>query len=199
MAVDRSGIAYVVYDDGELFRVSTLTGSCQPTSFVAGGFSPQFGMGFSANGFDAGETLFVVTSSAFANNGPAELATIDTFTFAVSPIGMVSPQIGDAELTGTGDAHLFAFAPGAFNAHVAELSKSDARVVSDVVLNLNEGQPQAWAFAFWGGDFYIFTSPTRGSTVVHRYTPGGSTTPEVFANVDVTIVGAGVSTCAPSN
>src|SRR6185503_15224882 len=47
MAVDRAGIAYVVFNDGELFRVSTLTASCKPTGFTINqnGFPTVFGMG----------------------------------------------------------------------------------------------------------------------------------------------------------
>ena len=59
MAVNRTGIAYVVFSpSGQLFRVSTANASCEPTPFVAGqeGFPTTFGMGFSANA-DGGETL----------------------------------------------------------------------------------------------------------------------------------------------
>ena len=61
MAVDRTGIAYVVFSpSGELFRVSTATAACEPTPFVSGqgGFSSTFGMGFSGD-TDGGETLYV--------------------------------------------------------------------------------------------------------------------------------------------
>jgi hypothetical protein len=34
MAVDRRGVAYVLYDDGRLYRVSTATGACTATSFA---------------------------------------------------------------------------------------------------------------------------------------------------------------------
>ena len=69
MAVDRTGIAYTVFSDGELFRVSTApTAPCESTPFVIGqqGFSPTFGMGFSSDGADAGETLFVAGAAGSA-------------------------------------------------------------------------------------------------------------------------------------
>ena len=55
---------------------------------------------------------------------------------------------------------------------------------------------QALAFAFWGGDFWIFTSP-GGSTTVTKYDPltQGET---AVTTLGSTIVGAGVSTCAPA-
>src|SRR5262249_39821542 len=36
MAVDRAGIAYVLFESGHLFRVSTRTAVCVPTKFVPG-------------------------------------------------------------------------------------------------------------------------------------------------------------------
>jgi hypothetical protein len=57
-----------------------------------------------------------------------------------------------------------------------------------------------WAFAAWGGDFYFFTAEqSNGPTSIHRFTPGGSLSPPVVQVLEGTnIVGAGVSTCAPS-
>lgn len=200
MAVDRDGIAYVLFNDGELFRVSTLTASCKPTGFTnsQAGFSVLFGMGFSSNANDPGETLFVAGADGASTSTPSEIATIDPLTFQLSPVAQMSEYIGEPELTGTGDSRLFAFAPGTPTSHLAEVDKTTAKVLSDVHLELDQAAISAWAFAFWGGDFYFFTSDQAGSSVVHRYTPGGSTKLPVVATTGVTIVGAGVSTCAPS-
>ncbi len=205
MAVDRQGVAYVVFGNGELFRVSTLTASCKATSFVVNqsGFSTTFGMGFSANKNDTGETLYVAGSNAVGNDGgfTRTLATIDPATFELKVVNDLDKDIGAPELTGTGDSRLFAYAPGnpaAPDSQVAELDKATASVKSDVFLDLNQPNINSYAFAFWGGDFYIFGSEQQGTSIVHRYTPGGSTTPPAVAQIDFTIVGAGVSTCAPS-
>ena len=205
MAVDRQGVAYVVFSDGELFRVSTLTASCKATSFVPGqsGFSTTFGMGFSANKNDPGETLYVAGSGALDADGGATrtLATIDPTTFALTIVHDLDKDIGAPELTGTGDSRLFAYTPGkilAPDSQVAELDKATATVKSDVFLDLNQPSINSYAFAFWGGDFYIFGSEQQGTSIVHRYTPGGTQTPPAVAQIDFTIVGAGVSTCAPS-
>ena len=200
MAVDRQGVAHVLFNDGELFRVSTLTASCKPTGFVSQqkGFSLQFGMGFSANQDDPGETLFVAGADLVDAGATSTLGSIDLATFDLSPIAPVSMPIGNPELTGTGDFRLFGFGPGVPDSHLAELDKATAAIKSDVLLDLDQSQITAWAFAFWGGDFYFFTSESPGTSVVHRYTPGGTTMPPAVAVVDLTIVGAGVSTCAPS-
>src|SRR5277367_6580437 len=58
MAVDHTDIAYVLYNDGELFRVSTATAECRATGFQSQqqGFSKTFGMGYSHDNTDTGET-----------------------------------------------------------------------------------------------------------------------------------------------
>ena len=83
MGVDRSGIAYIVFSanaGGELFRVSTATGACVPTNFGIGqqGFARTFGMGFSADPVDGGETLYVASD----HQHPA-LASIDMTSFVL--------------------------------------------------------------------------------------------------------------------
>ncbi|MEB2310736.1 MAG: hypothetical protein OZ921_10060 [Sorangiineae bacterium] len=200
MAVDREGIAFVLYNDGELFRVSTLTASCERTGFVPGqqGFPSVFGMGFVANAEGGGETLYVAGTGSVGSGGPAELARVEPATFELTRVGQLDRIIGDPELTGTGEGNLYAFAPGSPRAHLSELEPTRAAVRDDTLLDLGSGDISAWAFAFWGGDFYFFTSKTTGESEVNRYTPGGTTTPPVIARTDTTIVGAGVSTCAPS-
>ncbi len=200
MAVDRQGVAYVLFADGEIFRVSTLTASCKPTSFFSDPslFSLNFGMGFSANKNDQGETLFIAGADLGNPSATSSLGTIDPSTFTLSPIAPLSKPIGNPELTGTGDARLFAFGPGSPDSHLAEIDKATAQVKSDVLIDLQQGPISAWAFAFWGGDFYFFTSDQAGLSVVHRYTPGATTTPPAVKQINLTIVGAGVSTCAPS-
>jgi hypothetical protein len=200
MAVDRQGVASVLFGTGELFRVSTLTASCKPTSFVNDPslFAGNFGMGFSANQNDPGETLFIAGADTSNPGGLSTLGRIDTKTFDLSVIAPINKAIGSPELTGTGDARLFAFGPDSPTSHLAEIDKATATVKSDVLLNLNNQTAiSSWAFAFWGGDFYFFTSEQPGASIVHRYTPGGTTTPPAVAQIGLTIVGAGVSTCAP--
>jgi hypothetical protein len=199
MAVDRKGTAYVVFSpSGELFQVSTADASCKPTGFVSqqGGFNPTFGMGYSADLNDPGETLFVAGDGTATD--PQRLATIDTTTFQLSVVGPFSQTIGNAELTGTGDGRLYAYGVGTGVVNLAQIDKTSANVLSNVELQLPTGDNiDAWAFAFWGGNFYFFSSSQPGSSDVSVYTPGGSTSTTLLTTLGNTIVGAGVSTCAP--
>ena len=200
IAVDRSGIAHVLFDNGDLFRVSTLTASCKATGFVPlqHGFTSQFGMGFSANKDDPGETLYVAGPN-LDQPGPTDwLARIDVKTFGLTLIGPFSKYVDHPELTGTGDSRIYGFGPSIPLQHLAEIDKPTATIDSDVLVNLQQPGISAWAFAFWGGKFYFFTAASPdGSSVIHVYTPGDTTTPPEVADVGLTVVGAGVSTCAP--
>lgn len=195
MAVDRTGVAYVLFNDGNLYRVSTKTGACVATSFTPGqgGFN-TFGMGFSSNTGGADETLFIASD---ANSTALGLASIDVTNFSLTPVAPFSPTINRAELTGTGDGRLFAFYSGGVSSSsfIGEIDKTTADVIAeDELAGVNQGQ--GWAFAYWGGDFYTFTSPGGAGSRVTRFRPLTKQT-SVIANYPSVIVGAGVSTCAP--
>ncbi|NOU31677.1 MAG: hypothetical protein HOO96_27565 [Polyangiaceae bacterium] len=193
MAVDRRGVAYVLYNDGNLFKVSTLTGACIPTGFRPFQQNYQlFGMGFASNSGGAAETLFVMgDEQGGARRG---LARIDTSSFLLTHIGDNTPE--RAELTGTGDGRLFAFYSknNGNSTWIGEVNKTNGSIAAENPLTTDQGS--GWAFGFWGGDFYLFTGP-GGSSVVTRYRPSDGSEVQV-ATYPSLIVGAGVSTCAPS-
>lgn len=196
MAVDRQAVAWVLAQNGALARYDIKTQACTVTSFASGqnGFT-TFGMGFVADTKGGtSETLFVA-------DGPqnSTLASIDTQSLSLSVVGKfdVPAFVAGAELTGTGDGRLF----GAFYGTpfvVAEIDKTTAHIKSQVPQNpvtVPPG-PTNFAFAFWGGSFYLFAGPgTR--TDIYQYTPSGPTT-TLVKSVPQVIVGAGVSTCAPT-
>jgi hypothetical protein len=201
MTVNRKGIAYVVFTDGHLFRVSTATAACTSTSFVVGqrGFT-TFGMGYVADSNDEGETLFVAQNdfASTSNRNSQGLGAIDTTSFKLRFVGPFVPAIPAPELTGTGDGRLFAWtpdrAPSVSGSHLLEVDKATGRILGSNPLAA--GSPSdAFAFAFWGGDFYIFTSPGGASTVTKFSLTDG--TEKRVASLPSSIVGAGVSTCAP--
>ncbi len=202
MAVDRKGVAYVLFEnqtgagdpDGEIFRVSTTTAACVRTAFRPNdrGFQ-SFGMGFSTNMGGPAETLFIARN---ANSGTPTLGSIDTTTMRVTNINDFNPPIASAELTGTGDGRLFAFyarQTGAPDSFVGEIDKTTANVIAEDRIAMPQGN--GWAFAFWGGDFYLFTG-AGGSSTITKFDPITKATTEV-GSYPALIVGAGVSTCAP--
>ncbi len=201
MAVNRAGVAYVLFTDGNLFQVSTLSALCTPTPFRVGqhGFV-TFGMGFASNPKDAGETLYVDQIDHTTDAASSGLASINLQTYQLSYIGPFNdPTLAGGELTGTGDSQLFGYffhLQGEGGA-LLEIDRESGQTLSAKQLPVGNNQSSE-AFAFWGGDFYIFTSPQGGPTTVTRYSPGGSGL-AVVATRPGRIVGAGVSTCAPQH
>jgi hypothetical protein len=200
MAVDRTGTAFSVFTDGNLFQIDTGTAACIATSFVPGqnGFS-TFGMGFVSDSNDTGETLFVA-DSAFNTTGRGNsmgLASIDTMAFTLNFVGPFTPAIPGPELTGTGDGRLFGFYTNqnaASGSHIVEIDKTTGNLLADNPLQT--GAPNdAYAFAFWGGSFWVFTSP-GGASQVTQFNPADLSETQM-GTMSETIVGAGVSTCAP--
>jgi hypothetical protein len=192
MAVDRTGVAWVLFETGQIGKVDTRDATCTMTTFQPGqqGFSVTFGMGFvSKVAGGADETLYVDLS--------AQLAAIDPSTLTLAPVGSFDVPSTRAELTGTGDARLFALLEGQpYN--VAEIDKATGKVVHQAPQNAISYAPETSnnAFAFWGGDFYLFIGP-GGTTDVFHYRPSDGTTVKKLT-VAFEVVGAGVSTCAPT-
>lgn len=214
MAVDRNAVAYVNYVEsdpfgggdtaGAVYKVSTADASCQPTSIKLGNGWFRLGMGFSSDAaMGAAEQLFITgTGDPLGGSSPG-LGRIDLMKNNVVPVGQFTGALNgqNAELTGTGDARLFGFFTTS-PVEVAEINKQSGAIVTTKQLPKVE-TPAAWAFSFWGGDFYLYTAPDQLSdpnrtTNVSRYRPSdGSTDPAYMTNIGFTIVGAGVSTCAP--
>jgi hypothetical protein len=203
MAIDRSGNAWVNYSDGGLFKVSTKDASCSSTPFQRGqsGFV-KFGMAFATNGASStDETLYVsgITDALFGGEGQG-LAKIDLGTFKLTPIGDYSGGLrgSGAELTGTGDGRLFGFFTTQ-PATLAQIDKGAGSTSNDKSLS-GVSTGLAWAFSFWGGDFWFYTSNgVSASTVTQLKASGDGSIKTAKADVGgFKIVGAGVSTCAPT-
>jgi hypothetical protein len=199
MAVDRNAVAWVIYDSGELFAVNLAdpTLPCTATSFVPQGDVARFGMGFASNtAGSSDETLFISGSSLTSSLSSTKFGTLSTTPpYTVSVLGTLS---GAPELTGTGDARLWAFFPNLTPPRVSQLDKTSGAQTTTFPAPALGGQPMAWAFGFWGGDFWIFLRrDTDASTHVWRMNAQTGAVTDALPDTGKTIVGAGVSTCAP--
>ncbi len=196
MAVSRDAVAWVNYVDGfdlqgAIFRVDLANLSCEsaPAVQLPGAWA-RLGMGFSSDAVDTdAETLFVagIASGQLGRINGKVLEPVGNFTGGLTG--------KSAELTGTGDARLFGFFTTS-PVVVAELGKTNAGALSNVPLPTVE-VPNAYAFSFWGGDFYLYTASFTNSRV-NRYRPSDGTVDTAYIpDTGMRIVGAGVSTCAP--
>jgi len=190
MAVDRKGTAWVLFSDGKLFQVSTKDASCKSTSFAVGqaGFQ-TFGMSFAREG--VGETLYV------ADYDGKGIAKIDTTSLKLSFIGGYGSAAGAGELTARGE-QLFGFfnSTGSLGTRVAMIDKATGKL--GTVQNLSGVTiGSGWAFAHWGGTFWLFHAPSASSQVT-EYDFEKKTSKTAKSGLGFVIVGAGVSTCAPT-
>jgi hypothetical protein len=198
MAIDRHGLAWLLYQDGSLYRVSTADLGCQRAPYdQTQGVWSVFGMGFVTDSpGSTTETLLIAdaTHSTFhLEGGEQGLGFLDR-NLRFSRIGPFDGGLKErlVELTGRSDSRLFGF-------FVQEPSVGEIDPKTGHILSLEPvavPSPTAWAFAHWGGKFYLFDAPGTQNSRLYRHTPG-QPLELLIEDAGHRIVGAGVSTCAP--
>ena len=158
------------------------------------GFSTQ-----SAGGSD--EVLYL------SDHDGAGLASLDVKTLKTTFIGAYNGTLAGktSELTGTGDGKLYGFFVTS-PTQVAEISKGTGQITPLKTLD-NVFAGNAWAFSFYGGDFYVYTAADAnpqfpqagGASKITKYSPVTGVIETVKESLGFKIVGAGVSTCAPTS
>jgi len=213
MAIDRNAVAWVNYVEvdpasgkdtaGVIYRVSTKDATCEATPSVtlpAGWY--RLGMGYSTDGTSSRETLYVASTGDPNGTATGGLGSIDLASFSLEDIGRFGGELAgkNAELTGTGDGRLFGFF-ATWPVQVAQIEKTGMTGTPVTMTGLQS--PNDWAFSFWGGHFYLYTSqglpmPVGHGSDVTDYDPAsGSIHTAYMTGIGFDIVGAGVSTCAP--
>lgn len=202
MNVDQSANAWVLFSDGALFQVDTGNAACRATTYMPGQLGmTTFGMGSVFDTSTGVDTLFIAGVPG-AIDTQATLGTLDLTRFQVAEVGTM--DVGSVELAGTGDGQLWAFAPPREPDEAAVLDRIDVQTGRSVEhhevfgITTREG---SFAMKFWGGAFYLFIGPdvwrvSRDALVPEQLEP---TEPPmlVFSAPGASVVGAGVSTCAP--
>ena len=92
---------------------------------------------------------------------------------------------------------MWAFFGDATPPRVARIDKSNGSENQVFSLPQLQTQRAGFAFAFWGGDFWIFLLPPNATTSVYRLRPSDGSLAPMLLDTGRYIVGAGVSTCAP--
>jgi len=207
MGVSRKARAWVQYFGGDLYTVDLKDpgSACKDPGFENDEpLFPNFGMAFVANGAnDPCDRLYAHSGidPALIGEDVGALGVIDPVTLELSEIAKIDFAWG--ELTGTGDGRLFAF-QGAQPPFISEYDKTTGAVLGSWPL-AGLDSPDAFAFAAWGGDFYLFMTSADdylgNSRVVHvdfdESDGDGKAITTIVEQAPIRIVGAGVSTCAP--
>jgi hypothetical protein len=210
MAVDRNGRAWVLFDSGELFIVDLADRTCTASGFVPDqlGFH-TFGMGFVSESPGGEETLYIAggPSVAEAVDG-TRLGTIDLRTLEISEVAPLTVlDTFFPELSGDGAGGLYGYFPSdsEYPSRVSTLRRESARIgpTWDALrVEASSTTIMAWAFARWGGDFYVFVtlSDQLGGSMrdseFYRLEPETGELELLLFDYRIW-VGAGVSTCAP--
>jgi hypothetical protein len=203
MSVDRNGDAWVLYRNlegdtiGQLFKVSTEDASCQAVDYTPTPGFGIYGMGFAADGDGAEtDTLYVGGADGEPGMSTANLGSMQPpDDFGVTNIGRINDH---PELTGTGRGELWGFFPISDPMQVRQIDKTTGAFVQSFDLSGMGSFTIAWAFAFWGGKFYIFHQTLLDpASKVYELDLEASTLEVVVPNTGMQISGAGVSTCAP--
>ncbi len=199
MAVDREANAWVLYSDSSLYKISIENQTCKHvTNFRANGSGlSTFGMAFSldAVGGDT-DTLYIADIDFGGSFGRLQTENMSYTQLASFP----DYYDQTPELTGTGLAKLYAFSPGNHEQHISEIDKSTGNVIHDYLIPGAGGSINAWAFAHWGGKFFMFETVSRGfssDNKILRFDPETGETDVFMKDTPYRVVGAGVSTCAP--
>jgi hypothetical protein len=197
MAVDRNAIAWVLFSSGELFRVDTMSLACTKTTWHSTASLAEFGMGFSTDAAGGTTDTLYIAGGTAPDSGSTQLATVSTSSFTSSPVGTIQ---GWPELTGNGNGELWGFFPDVAMPRVEKINKTTG---APAQTPFNEsslaGMPSAWAFGFWGGDYWIFLmKDLEFSTTVYQIDGTTGAVKGMTPTLTRTIVGAGVSTCAPT-
>jgi hypothetical protein len=206
MAVDRLGFAWVQYASGQLRKVDvTNVANCSDPGFVPNQQGVNnFGMAFVSNSaFDKCDQIYGDQYTGIPEGmNAADFFRIDPMNLQIVKLGKAN--FGTAEVTGTGDGRVFLFAANGADTQLVEVDKANGSLISTIPLpgvKLGGG----WAFAFFAGDFYFFTDGQNDglSEVTHidyddSDNNGKQDIKVVINNAPLKVVGAGVSTCAPT-
>lgn len=192
MAVSRDGVAYVRYADNSVFAVDLATLGCSATAYAdRSTHFDSFGMGYATDSAETWRDQLYV-----ANEGA--LGVLDTDTWSVTKLGSMPSQ---SELTGNAAGELWAMLPLEHPAQLVQLDRDSAATLKTLKLSRfpDPGNIDAFAFATWGGAFYLFVREygMGSSTDVYEVDATGTMT-KVLEHVGFDVVGAGVSTCAPT-
>ncbi|HSN97442.1 MAG TPA: hypothetical protein VLS89_04055 [Candidatus Nanopelagicales bacterium] len=141
------------------------------------------------------EQLYIIGAiTVDGDPSPVGLSRVDLETGELTTVGPPYEQ-PYLELRGTGEGRLFAL----FRTNPMTLTELDvgtgALLSSYSLPGLVE--PSSWALASWGGDFYIFTSPSSpGSPRLSRYQPtSGALELDYMTELPFGAVGADNPTC----
>jgi len=226
MGMDRSGKGYLTgalnqlgsYEAYSLFTFDPSSGSCTEVQ--------QIPTDAWTTGYPGPPTVFldrtarkeIVYGTLNESGGPTKLATVNSATFQMSPVGAAQLDLYVRGFTATGDGKLYALQSAGGRSVIAEVDPTTGTANEITELSFQDpggGSHSADAMVFWGGSFWLFGRKVTGGLVaketgtVWRYELAKNKlskvldpAPEVVTGSSSSLektygIGAVTSTCAP--
>lgn len=210
MEIARNGDAYASSAvSGRLYRINIPALTCEETPFDHTQlWGMTFGLAFVFDDSPAGETLYVADRSTYGT--AVWLSVLDLSTYELRQVGIFDPDNAASEITGTGDGRLYGLTnisgPNP-QLRLLEVDPSTAEATPIVPLP-SQGPVGPQDFTYFEGSFYFFIreltlspplsdEPMESATTVFRYRLGDDA-PESIGTIEIRVLGAAVSSCAPS-
>ena len=180
--MSRAGVAYMVYEDWNIYSVDLTTLYCALTPFNLGplalaGSEEAVSVGTTLNGE---EILYVVASDGYGDH----LGAVDLGTFAVSPIGNIEPNPDALDIRVDAYGHLFGLASTGLFIQINP--RNAALILSQQTTFPATG---SWALLAWNGELFFFSN----ATVLQYDLAANALTP--LGTVSAAIIGASAAPC----
>ena len=190
IAVQRDGVIWTLFQDGNLDRDNIQSRQCSATNFMANQSSISlFTMSFLRNITGNSERLLVSKQ----NDPPDTLGEINLSTLALSTINNYSNLNTYADLAGTAGGRLF----GVFETNpytIAQIDPNNANILAQYRLNSTQKTSDPnYGFAAFNNQFYCFEG-NNTYTDIRRFDPATTTT-TTRSRIPQVIFGASASSC----
>jgi hypothetical protein len=207
MSLDRNAIAHVLFrnpfnasEPPQLFRVDTSSGTCTPTNWAEQLGIKLFVQAYSTDTMGGEDDRWYIAGGSSITSTTLTFAELDPTSFVATPRGSL---VGPADISGNADAELWTYVATSNPPRIDKVDKATGASTMSIPLANLAGTPQTWAFARWGGDFWVFLK--RGSdqaTKIYQFdgtsgTLKNTTDTNLVGPTTRNVVGAAVSTCAP--
>lgn len=205
MSVDRMGSVWALYSSGEIFTINPATLACANTGYVPAQTADWklFNMAF-AGAVAGNEQSVYVSGGSVDLASVGNLGKIDPVALTVQTIGALGGTANfSVPLAGVGTSDLFGLYPAiSSTTYLRQIDRATGAVVGSPLAVPGFGaNTSAWAFAHWGGKFWIFVTNDNGTmpiTTLYSVDRVTGAQQGELANLPFTPTSAGSSTCVPT-
>jgi hypothetical protein len=204
LSVAQDGQLWALFTSGQIFRIDPVSLACTDTGFAYTDDWQLFAIAFAGRSGGAVEPLATAGGSLdpaqIGNLGRIDPVTLQAVT--VAPLGAPASAEFSPSLTGVGESELFGFYPSTGTQVVQQIDRTTGQLIGTARAVPDTANPDqvAWAFAHWGGFFWLFLTdqevagPHTRLVKMERSTGAAM----VAMVLPFTAVAAGVSTCVPT-